>query len=110
MKKSWLKYLWILGLLGLLGLFTSNKGFYGFFGFFGFISLYTLRSDERLESNINKSARNAFLAGILIFILAMVVTAFTADISLFKYAFILSFALQIFVFIVSLKIYDHLLG
>jgi len=55
-------YLGFLGLLGLLGLITGNSGFYGFFGAFGFFgALGGKGSDERVERNINRACRNAFV-------------------------------------------------
>jgi len=62
MRKNKLGYLGFLGLLGLLGLVTENFGFYGFFGFFGFFSTFWGRgSDERIEKNIDRACRNAFV-------------------------------------------------
>lgn len=55
-------YLGFLGLLGLLGLVTGNSGFYGFFGAFGFFGALGGRgSDERVERNINRACRDAFV-------------------------------------------------
>ena len=56
MRKNKIGYLGVLGFLGLLGLITQNSGFYGFFGFFG-----GRGSDERVEKNINRACRNAFI-------------------------------------------------
>jgi hypothetical protein len=109
MKKSWLKYLWLLGFLGLLGLVTSNKGFYGFFGFFGFFGLGLMASDERLEANINKSARNAFISSIVFFVASLIFSVLTSDRSVFMYAFIVNFALIMIVFVVSLRVYDRII-
>jgi len=109
MKKSWLKYLWLLGFLGMLGLVTSNKGFYGFFGFFGFFGLGLMASDERLEANINKSARNAFLSSIVFFVASLIFSVLTSDRSVFMYAFIVNFALIMIVFVVSLRVYDRII-
>jgi len=109
MKRSWLQYLWLLGLLGMLGLVTSNEGFYGFFGFFGFFGLGSLVNDERLEANINKSARNAFIASILFFVAAVIISSLTANRSIFLYAFIVNFAFIMIVFVVSLRIYDRII-
>ncbi len=56
------KYLGLLGVLGVLGLVTGNPGFYGFFGFFGFFgTLVGKGSDERVERNIDRACRNAFV-------------------------------------------------
>lgn len=110
MKKSWLKYLWLLGFLGLLGLFRSNTGFFGFFGFFGFIGLSQITDDERLQTNINKAARNAFVSALLLFCGVMIYAALAPQASIFIYAFSANFALQILVFVVSFRIYERLEG
>ena len=106
MKKSWLKYLSLLGLLGFLGPATGNSGFYGFFGFFGFAALGGIPSDERLQANINKAARNAFVTGILVFVVTVIVSALMSDRSFYIPAFVVNFAIQIVVFVVSLRIFD----
>ncbi len=56
MRKNKIGYLGALGFLGLLGLITQNSGFYGFFGAFG-----GRGSDERVEKNIDRACRNAFI-------------------------------------------------
>ena len=109
MKKSWLKYLWLPGFLGLLGMLTSNQGFYGFFGFFGFFGLGLMASDERLQENINKSARNAFISSIVLFVASVIFSALTSNRSVFMYAFTVNFALMLIVFVVSLRIYDRII-
>lgn len=106
MKSSWLKYLGFLGFLGLLGIFTSNIGFYGFFGFFGFFSYAKVVSDERLEANINRSARNAFIVMVPIFVAATVVAGILEDLSIYIYAFIVLVILQLLIFTFSLKFYE----
>lgn len=56
------KYLGLLGVLGVLGFVTGNPGFYGFFGFFGFFgTLIGKGGDERVERNIDRACRNAFV-------------------------------------------------
>lgn len=110
MKPNWLYYLGFLGFLGLLGLVSSNIGFYGFFGFFGFFSFKKIKNDERLESNINKSARNAFISSLIFFVLVAVYTTLNSNLSVFVFAFALNFALQIIVFTFSLKFYDDIKG
>jgi hypothetical protein len=106
MKRSWLKYLAFIGLLGLLGVLTPNKGYLGFFGFFGFVGLGAIPKDERLEKNINKASRNAFFAAVIFFVLSIIASAFTPDLSIFITAFIVNFVLQLFVFVISLRVYD----
>jgi hypothetical protein len=106
MKSSWLKYLGFLGFLGFLGIFTDNIGFYGFFGFFGFFSYIKVISDERLEANINKSARNAFVVFMAVFVIATVIAGIMKDRSVYIYAYIALVILQLVVFSFSLKFYE----
>jgi hypothetical protein len=62
MRRSLVGYLGFLGFLGLLGLITDNPGFFGFFGFFGFwSSMWGRGSDERVDQNVNRACRNAFV-------------------------------------------------
>ncbi|MDH7479170.1 MAG: DUF3796 domain-containing protein [Syntrophomonadaceae bacterium] len=110
MSKGWLKYLGFLGLLGLLGPIT-NPGFYGFFGFFGFFGFARLVNDERLEYNVNRSARNSFLASLIIYPAAVVYAALFPSppaSTVYAFAFALNFGLLMLVFALSLIIYDHL--
>ena len=82
MKKNWLKYL---GLVGLLGLFTKNPSFYGFFGFFGFFGFTNIKSDERLEENINKAARNTFFTTMIVLVLTIIIGSLTKNLDYFIY-------------------------
>ncbi len=107
MRGNWLKYLGLLGFLGLLGYFTSNTGFYGFFGFFGFFGFSKMKDDERMHANINKSARNAFIASILIYAATMVCGAIIDDYIVMAYGFAINFAVIILVFTFSFQHYDH---
>jgi hypothetical protein len=62
MRRNAIGYLGFLGFLGLLGLITDDPGFLGFFGFFGFWSAqWGKGSDERVDQNINRACRNAFV-------------------------------------------------
>jgi len=80
MRKNKIGYLGALGFLGLLGLITGNLGFYGFFGFFAFFSAFEGRgSDERVEKNINRACRNAFIFATMTSALSLAyITAFRA--------------------------------
>jgi hypothetical protein len=61
-RRSLLAYMGFLGFLGMLGLVTDNPGFFGFFGFFGFwSSMWGKGSDERVDQNVNRACRNAFI-------------------------------------------------
>ena len=107
MKTSWIKYLGFLGFLGLLGIFTSNLGFLGFLGFFSFFSFRKILNDERLESNVNKAGRNAFIISLPVFVISTVIAVFMKDISVYVYAFIVTVVLQISAFSFSLRIYER---
>jgi len=106
MRSSWLKYLGFLGMLGVLGIFTDNIGFYGFFGFFGFFVYSKVINDERLEANVNRAARNAFVVAIPVFVIATVIAGIMKDLSVYSYAFIALFILQLLTFSFSLKFYE----
>jgi len=96
MKPNRLYYLGFLGFLSLLGLVSSNIGFFSF---------KKIKNDERLEANINKSTRNAFVSSLIFFVLVAVYTTLTSNLSIIAFAFALNFALQIIVFTFSLKFY-----
>jgi len=107
MHKNWLKYLGLIGLVGVLGVFTSNPSLYGFFGFFGFFGFANLKSDERLEENINKAAKNTFITTLIIFVFTLVIGSLTSNSDIFIYGFVISFTQHIVVFTISFYIYDR---
>jgi len=109
MKNSF-KYLGLIGFLGLIGLVTDNPGFYGFFGFFAFFAYNRILPDERFKLNINKAAKNAFIAGLILFPLASTFAAFSSKesfTSIYTIAYSLNFALQVLVFSFSLTYYEQ---
>jgi hypothetical protein len=113
MRGIWLRHLGFLGLLGLLGLVTSNPGFAGFLGFLGFFGYQGSTSDERLETNVNRAARNAFVTTVLVYALAIVAYSLFAPSNsqvtaqILVVAFALSFGLSMLVFTVSLVYYER---
>ena len=107
MKTSWIKYLGFFGFLGLLGIFTSNLGFLGFFGFFSFFSFGKVLNDERLEHNVNRSGRNAFIVSLPVFVISTVIVALLKDISVYVYAFVVTIVLQLGTFSFSLRLYER---
>jgi hypothetical protein len=107
MKTSWLKYLGFLGLLSVLGILTSNIGYLGFLGFLGFFSYGKVVKDERLEANINKAARNAFIVSVAVYATATIIVALTSNLSVFIYAFPLNFVLPILTFSFSVQFYER---
>ena len=108
MNRNWLKVLWVLGFLGLLGYFTKNTGFYGFFGFFGFLSFNNIKDDERLIENVNKAARNGFIASMAICIVAIVFVSIVGYKEILAYGIPVIFIVQFLVFFFSFQFYDNL--
>jgi hypothetical protein len=107
-KGSWLRWLGFLGLIGLLGFVTGNVGFAGFFGFFGFFAYGGSVVDERFDGNVNRSARNAFMASMLIFAVISVFSALTGTRErAFAVGFAVTFAFQILIFSVSLAYFEQ---
>lgn len=104
--KNKLSLLGLFGLLGLLGLITDNPGFYGFFGFFGFFGFANVLPDEMFKNNVNRAAKNAFFAGLIIYPIIVVIGAFTSFPIAYSIGFAVNLAIQILVFSISLSIYE----
>ena len=96
----------LFGLLGLLGLVTQNPGFYGFFGFFGFFAFSKVLPDEMFKLNVNKAAKNAFFAGVIVYPIVVVLGAFTSFSLAYSIGFAVNVAVQILVFSISLSLYE----
>jgi hypothetical protein len=68
MRKNKLGYLGFLGFIGLLGLVNSWM-----FAFFSFCTLFVfLRGDERIDRNIGRACRNAFVFDTTVITFSMV--------------------------------------
>jgi len=63
-------------------------------------------SDERLEININKSGRNAFIVSVPVFAVSTVIVVLLKDISVYTYAFVVNVVLQLSTFSISLRLYE----
>ena len=102
--------LWYLGFLSLLSLLYFVEGktaFIGFLGFLPYFSIYNL-NDERLDENIGRATRNAFLYT-MIFGIGTIVYIYLTKSSelLFAPAFIVLFGGALMVCILSLFYYDR---
>jgi len=107
MSKSVVGYLGLLGPLGLLGLLTGNTGFYGFFGFFGFLSaLWGRGTDERVERNVDKACRNAFLFATVASAFFIASIAMFRVLEAFPLAFSVLFTGSMLMFVASFIYYD----
>jgi len=104
--KNKIGYLGLLGLLGTLGFLNQNVGFYGFFGFFGFFGFANITPDEMFKYNVNRAAKNAFFSGVITYTLFMASTIFISYVKAYSFGFAIGFAIQIWVFSVSLAIYE----
>lgn len=108
MKGNWLRYLGLLGLLAVVGLVTGNVGWYGFFGFFGFSAFNGSMADERFDANVNRSARNAFVASVIVCAATMVYAGLAASpMRVYAVAFAISIGLQILIFSASLAYFEE---
>ena len=110
MRRNLIGYLGFLGFLGLLGLITDNPGFYGFFGFFGFwSSLWGKGSDERVDQNVNRACRNAFVFTVVASALLFSYIAILRAAEPFQFAISVSilFSGSLVIFVTSFIYYDR---
>ena len=105
MSKSVVGYLGLLGPLGLLGLLTGNTGFYGFFGFLS--ALWGRGTDERVERNVEKACRNAFLFATVASAFSITSIAILQALEAFALAFSVLFAGSMLMFVASFIYYDR---
>ncbi|WP_455285038.1 DUF3796 domain-containing protein [[Eubacterium] cellulosolvens] len=110
MRRNLIGYLGFLGFLGLVGLVTNNPGFFGFFGFFGFwSSMWGKGSDERIDQNVNRACRNAFVFSIVASALLFSYIAILRTAGAFQLAMSVAvlFAGGLTVFVASFVYYDR---
>jgi len=74
-----------------------------FFGFFGFAKVLP---DEMFKKNVNEAAKNAFIAGVILFPAVVVWGAVTSFSTAYGLGFGINFALQLLVFSISLSIFE----
>lgn len=100
--------LWYLGFLSFVSLlyFVENQtAFLFFLGFLPYFAIYKL-SDERIELNLGKASKNAFLYNILFGVGTIIYIYFSNNIALFAPAFVLLFGGSLLVCIISLFYYE----
>jgi len=108
MRTNLISFLGLLGLLGFLGPITGNLGFYGFFGFLGFLSAFGgTGTDERIESNINRSCRNSFILVTITMAFSLVYVVSFGAIAAFPFVFAILFAGSMVTFVISFMYYDR---
>jgi len=99
---------WHLGFLSLLSLLFFAEGKIGFLGFLGFISFFSVyrASDEMLEVNIGRAARNAFLFAMFFGSASLACLYLTNGLELLKAAFVVLFGGTLLVCLISLFYYQ----
>lgn len=110
MRRNLMGYLGFLGFLGLLGLVTDNPGFFGLFGFFGFLSsMWGRGSDERVDQNVNRACRNAFVFTMIASALLFSFIAILRAAEPFQFAISISilFSGSLVIFVTSFIYYDR---
>jgi len=108
MQRNKVGYLGLLGFFGLLGPLTGHSGFYGFFGFFGLLSaLWGRGSDERVDANIDRACRDAFIFSVVASTLFLAYIAALGAQGLLAAAFSVVFAGNVVVFVASFILRDR---
>ena len=100
--------LWYLGFLSMASLlyFVERKtAFLWFLSFIPYFSTYKM-SDERLELNLGKATRNAFVYTIFFGVASVAYIYLTQSIELFATAFVVLFGGSLMVCLFSLLYYD----
>ena len=101
--------LWYLGFLSLLSLLYFVEGKIGFLGFLGFISYFSVykMDDERIEKNIGRATRNAFMYTIFFGSAVIAYGYLTKNIEILLPAFVILFGGALLVCLLSLFYYDR---
>jgi hypothetical protein len=105
--KSSFWYLGFLSFLSLLYLVEWKIGFLGFLGFISYFSIYSM-SDERIEINIGRATRNAFMFTIFFGSATIAYGYLTQNTEMFLPAFIVLFGGALVICILSLFLYDRM--
>ncbi len=105
--KNLLWYLGFLSVLSLLFFIEGKAGFLGFLGFIPYFSIYKM-DDERMEKNIGRATRNAFVYTIFFGSAVVAYGYITKNIGIFPPAFILLFGGALLICLLSLYYYDKM--
>lgn len=99
---------WYLGFLSILSLLFFKEwevGFLGFLGFLPYFSVYRM-GDERIDVNIGRASRNAFMYTILFGSGTIAYGYLTGDTDILLPAFVLLFGGALLICLLSLFYYD----
>jgi hypothetical protein len=102
--------IWYLGFLSLLSLLYFVEGKIGFLGFLGFIPYFSIykMSDERMEKNIGKATKNAFMYTIYFGSVTIAYGYLTKNVELLVPAFVVLFGGALIICLLSLFYYDKI--
>lgn len=100
--------LWYLGFLSVLSVLFLAEGKVGLLGFLGFISYFSIynMSDERIEINIGRATRNAFMFTTFFGSGVFAYGYITKNLEILLPAFVLLFGGSLIICLLSLFYYD----
>ncbi len=101
--------MWYLGFLSVLSLLCFVEGKIGFLGFLGFLPYFSVykMSDERIEKNVGRSTRNAFIYTIFLGAGTVAYGYLTKNTEIFLPAFVILFGGALIICLLSLFYYDR---
>jgi hypothetical protein len=104
--KNTLWYLGFLSFLSLLYFENHDPGFLLFLSFILFFFTYLAKKDERIDKNIGRATRNAFLYTMISSAVSIVYINLQGDFSLYQWAFACVIAGTLGICVVSFLYYD----
>ncbi|MBN1861022.1 MAG: DUF3796 domain-containing protein [Candidatus Thermoplasmatota archaeon] len=105
--KNTLWYLGFLSLLSLLYFQNHDSGFLLFLSFILFFFTYLAKKDERIDKNIGRATRNAFLYTMISSDVSIVYINLEGNLALYQWAFAYVIAGTLGVCVVSFLHYDY---
>ncbi|MCK5396891.1 MAG: hypothetical protein KAJ33_01410 [Thermoplasmata archaeon] len=105
--KTMFWYLGFLSILSVLFFIEWEPGFLGFLGFIPYFSTYNM-SDERIEINIGRASRNAFMFSTFFGSLTLAYGYISGDTDILLPAFVILFGGGLLICLLSLFYYDQM--
>lgn len=105
--KNILWYLGFLSLLSLLYIQNYDSGFLFFLSFILFFFTYLAKKDERIDKNIGRATRNAFLYTMVSSAASIVYINLKGDFMLYQWAFACVIAGTLGICVLSFLYYDY---
>jgi len=105
--KNILWYLGFISILSILYLIKNDPGFLLFLSFAMFFFTYFAKTDERINQNIGRAARNAFIYTMLSSTLSILYINLTEKISFYQWAFAIVITGALVICVLSFIYYDN---